>query len=233
MVRVKRKMKKLIKKVIVSLFVATVVLLGICITLSYCVKEDNIFRVFKTTEKVEKPEIEKKFLTPNKYSRPKIALEEVKGIVVHYTGNPGSTAIGNRNYFENLRIKKTTYASSHFVVGLDGEIIQCLPLDEISYASNDRNSDTISIECCHEDKSGKFNDKTFESLVELVAWLCGEYNLTKKDIIRHYDVTGKQCPKYYVKNEEEWKNFKTEVFEYIDEKKITGSTEASSESEKE
>ena len=211
MVRVKRKMKKLIKKVIVSLFVATVVLLGICITLSYCVKEDNIFRVFKTTEKVEKPEIEKKFLTPNKYSRPEIALEEVKGIVVHYTGNPGSTAIGNRNYFENLRIKKTTYASSHFVVGLDGEIIQCLPLDEISYASNERNVDTIAIETCHPDETGKFNEKTYQSLVHLTGWLCSRYQLTSEDVIRHYDITGKMCPLYFVEHEDAWQQFKLDV----------------------
>ena len=37
---------------------------------------------------------------------------------------------------------------------------------------------------------------------ELLSWLCGEYNLKPKDIIRHYDVTGKLCPIYFVKHEE-------------------------------
>lgn len=169
----------------------------------------------KAKKKTGEPKIEEMFLTPNKYSRPQIALKKIKGIVVHYTANPGSTAEDNRNYFESLKNKKNRYASSHFVVGLKGEIVQCIPLTEISYASNDRNSDTVSIECCHKDASGKFNKKTYKSLVKLVAWLCGQYNLENEDIIRHYDVTGKQCPKYYVEHEDEWKKFKKEVFEYI------------------
>lgn len=155
------------------------------------------------------------FLTPNEYSRPQTPLKKVKSVVVHYTANPGTRAEANRNYFESLKTSKITSASSHFVIGLNGEIIQCIPLDEISYASNDRNNDTISIECCHPDETGKFNDKTYESLVKLVAWVCCEYNLDKKDIIRHYDVSGKKCPLYFVEHEDEWKQFKDEVMKYI------------------
>jgi N-acetylmuramoyl-L-alanine amidase CwlA len=155
------------------------------------------------------------FLTPNEYSRPQTPLKKVKSVVVHYTANPGTGAEANRNYFEGLKNSKITSASSHFVIGLNGEVIQCIPLDEISYASNDRNNDTISIECCHPDETGKFNDKTYESLVKLVAWVCCEYNLDKKDIIRHYDVSGKKCPLYFVEHEDEWKQFKDEVMKYI------------------
>ena len=87
---------------------------------------------------------------------------------------------------------------------------------EISYASNDRNSDTISIECCIPDESGKFTDETYQSLVELVAWLMGRYELTADDVIRHYDVTGKDCPKYFVENSNAWSDFKTDLLTYID-----------------
>lgn len=73
---------------------------------------------------------------------------KVRGIVVHYTANPGTTAIQNRNYFAGLEQSHQTKASSHFVIGLDGEIVQCIPCNEIAYASNNRNSDTIAIECC-------------------------------------------------------------------------------------
>lgn len=167
-----------------------------------------------------------RYLTPNKYSRPGKKLGKVNGIVVHYTANPGSDAEANRNYFNNLPAEnagkdKPVYASSHYVIGLDGEIVQCIPLDEIAYASNDRNSDTISIECCHPDKTGRFNEATYESLVRLTAWLCGEYDLKKDDIIRHYDVTGKDCPRYYVKHEKKWNSFKKDVFEYIENNKVT------------
>lgn len=147
----------------------------------------------------------------NEYSRPGIALEKINGIVIHYTANPGSTAKQNRDYFEGLKDSHETKASSHFVIGIDGEIIQCIPSSEISYASNSRNVDTLSIECCHKDKSGKFTEETYQSLVELVGWLCQRFGLTSDQVIRHYDVTGKNCPKYFVEHERKWEQFKKDV----------------------
>lgn len=140
--------------------------------------------------------ITENFLTPNKYSRPQIPLEKVTKIAVHYVGNPNTSAAANRNYFESQKTAGT-YVSSHYIIGLQGEIIQCIPLNEISYCTNKANTYSISIECCHPDSSGKFNEATENSLVELCAWLCAKYNLTANDIIRHYDVTGKQCPLYW------------------------------------
>ena len=144
--------------------------------------------------------IEKKLLTANKYSRPGVKLQTVTKIAVHYVGNPGTSAIQNRNYFENLKNQKGdsgTFVSSHFVVGLEGEIIQCIPLTEWSYCTNQANGYSISIETCHPDATGKFNAKTEESLVELVAYLLKKFKLGTDDIIRHYDVTRKQCPLYW------------------------------------
>ena len=160
--------------------------------------------------------IQTELLEVNEYSRPGIELKHVKGIVVHYTANPGTNAMDNRNYFNNLpRInkgkKKKTYASSHFVIGLEGQIVQCIPLEEIAYASNERNKNTISIECCHPDKTGEFNKTTYQALKELVLYLCIKYDLKAKDVIRHYDVTGKACPLYYVENEDEWTAFLAEI----------------------
>lgn len=151
-------------------------------------------------------------LTPNEYSRPQDELKKVNGIVIHYVGNPGTSAQNNRNYFENLKDTKERSASSHYIVGLKGEIIQCIPLNEISYASNNRNYDTIAIEVCHPDSTGKFSAVTYEALVELTAALCRSYKLDPtEDILRHYDVSGKECPIYYVKNEGEWNYFLVQV----------------------
>ncbi len=172
----------------------------------------GLHRSKKTIRNVKMIEM---FLTPNEYSRPQTPLKKVKSVVVHYTANPGTSAESNRNYFESLKNNQTTSVSSHFVIGLDGEIIQCIPLDEISYASNQRNIDTISIECCHPDETGKFTKETYLSLVRLVAWICCEYNLDKKDIIRHYDVSGKKCPLYFVEHEDEWNMFQDDVMSYI------------------
>lgn len=157
------------------------------------------------------PPLDVQLLTVNEYSRPQIALNEVKGIVIHYIANPGTSAQDNRNYFENLKDSQTTKASSHFVVGLEGEIIQCIPSNEISYASNDRNSDTLSIECCHPDETGAFNEATYQSMVRLTGYLCSRFGLTSKDILRHYDITGKICPKYFVDHEDAWEQFKSDV----------------------
>ena len=157
------------------------------------------------------PEIDVELLTVNPYSRPGIALKAVKGIVVHYTANPGSSAVANRNYSEKLKDSQDTKVSSHFVVGLEGEIIQCIPTKEIAYASNNRNTDTLSIECCHPDETGEFTEDTYDSLVQLTAWLCKRFSLEKDDVIRHYDVTGKDCPRYFVQNEDAWEQFKEDV----------------------
>ena len=159
--------------------------------------------------------IKQQYLTPNEYSRPQTKLKRIRGVVIHYTANPGTTAEGNRSYFESLSWKKTTKASSHYVIGLKGEILQCIPLTEVAYASNKRNDDTISIECCHPDDTGKFNEATYASLVELVAALCQEFDLDAEDIIRHYDVTGKLCPLYYVEHEEEWVKLKEDIMEAL------------------
>ena len=151
--------------------------------------------------------ITQELLPINPYSRPGEALEEVNGVVVHYVGNPGTTAEQNRSYFENLAQTGETYASSHFLIGLDGEIIQNVPLDEIAYCTGPRNVDTISIECCHPDDTGAFTQATYDSLVKLTRWLMEEYRLDTDQVIRHYDVTGKECPRYYVQHPEAWEAF--------------------------
>lgn len=138
-----------------------------------------------------KPVITEDFLTVNPYSRPAEPLDGVKNIFVHYTANKNTSARQNRSYFENLGITGETSASAHFIIGYDGEIIQCLPLDEIGYAVKTRNYDSISIECCYRDDSGKFTDATYQSLLQLTAWLLKEYKLAPNDVLRHYDVGGK------------------------------------------
>ena len=64
------------------------------------------------------PPIDVELLTPNSWSRPQTRLKKVDGIVIHYTANPGSTAMQNRDYFENLPETQEAQASSHFVVGI-------------------------------------------------------------------------------------------------------------------
>lgn len=206
-----------------GLVIAAVVMIIVTIvTVKRHKEEETVEEQEITVEKYidQQPELDVELLTINEYSRPALALEQVNGIVIHYTANPGTTAIQNRSYFENLAETHETKASSHFVIGLEGEIVQCIPCNEISYASNDRNFDTISIECCIEDETGKFNGNTYNSLIKLTTWLMGRYELSSEDVIRHYDVTGKNCPKYYVEHEEAWDTFKDDLLNYIEENGI-------------
>ena len=176
--------------------------------------------------------VKEDYLTVNQYSRPKLPLEKVNAIVIHYVGNPGTSAEANRNYFDNLSKQSgdgATYASSNFIVGLEGEVIACVPINEIAYASNNRNSDTISIETCHPDETGKFNDKTYDSLADLTAWLCYHFGLDSNDVIRHYDVTGKLCPLYFVEHEDAWESFKKDVQDRLEQITVQATSTATTE----
>jgi N-acetylmuramoyl-L-alanine amidase len=174
--------------------------------------------------------IEERLLTINQYSRPEQKLKGVKGIVVHWVANPKTTAAQNRNYFEGLKIqqpsKDARYAGAHFVIGLDGEVIQCLLEDDLGYhvgASSYKerairelscypNNCTIGIELCHTNWEGEFTDETLISARDLILELCERYNLGRQNIYRHFDITGKDCPKYFVTNEDKWEQFLDFVF---------------------
>ena len=66
-------------------------------------------------------------------------------------------------------------------------------------------------------RDGKYTEETYASLVHLTAWLCEKFGLTEEDVIRHYDVTGKICPKYFVDDEDAWITFKQDVKKRLEE----------------
>ena len=162
--------------------------------------------------------VEQEFLPINRFSRPGIILDEINTIVIHNIGNPNTTAAQNRNFFAYVAPAQELSVSSNFIICLDGRIVQCVPVDEIAYASNQRNSDSLSIELCHPDITGEFTEETYNAAVRLTAWLCVQFNINPNDIIRHYDVvrsdgSQKSCPRYFVYNEEAWEAFKRAVAE--------------------
>ena len=198
------------KRIFTFLVFGLIGTLLITVYLNFFVISNNKVQKAKETEIPEW--VDKQIIHKHSTARTGILLDDFKNIVIHYVGNPNTSAKNNRDYFN----KPSTGVSSHFIVGLSGEVIQCVPIYERSAASNDRNKDTLSIETCHPDESGKFNQATYNSLVKLTAYLCYQFDLKQNDVIRHYDVTGKNCPKYYVENEDEWENFKKDVGKAID-----------------
>ena len=157
----------------------------------------------------------------------KRVLSKIKYIVVHYTANDGDSDEGNGNYFANNIVK----ASAHYFVDGDS-ITQSVPDDYVAYSvGGDKysdckktgggklygqctNSNSISIELCDEVKNGKsdFSAKTIENAVELIKEKMNQYGIDINHVIRHFDVTGKPCPKPYVDNAK-WKEFKNLITE--------------------
>lgn len=220
----RRRKRRIIRGAIILCELGFIVVL--CFLIYYLIRtfgtEEKTVEVFseKREELIKendagRPDIMEDFLTVNEYSRPGEPLGKVNNIFVHYTANQGTSAAQNRSYFENLGITGETSASAHFVIGYDGEIIQCIPLEEIGYAVMQRNYDSISIECCYLDKDGKFTDATYQSLIQLSAWLLKEYKLAPEDMRRHYDEGGKMCPLYYVEHEDAWEQFLADLENYI------------------
>ncbi|MGM9973000.1 MAG: N-acetylmuramoyl-L-alanine amidase family protein [Clostridiaceae bacterium] len=195
----------------ILLLLVSLIFFSLCIfAVTFLLKEAGSKRKVELLKTAEVPEwVQVDLIDEDGAARRGDNLEGIEDIVIHYVGNPGTTAKQNRDFFNNPGVN----VSSHFVVGLEGEIIQVLPLNEKSQASNWRNNDTISIEVCHPDASGKFNETTYQSLVKLTAWLVDLCDLEEENIIRHYDITEKLCPIYYVENEDAWLQFKNDVTE--------------------
>lgn len=206
-----------LKPLIFALCLTVVLILGTVLGLLFRhrLKPDRPVNETLTAEKKsEFPEwITEVYLTEDGISRTGEKMPEVLNIAVHYVANPGSSAMANRNYFEG----PDSTTSSHFIVGLEGEVLLLIPLDEKSCATNERNIDTISVEVCHPDETGKFAPATYDSLIRLLAYLCDRFGLVEEELIRHYDVTGKMCPRYYVEHEDAWVQLKADVKKALEE----------------
>ncbi|WP_309479204.1 N-acetylmuramoyl-L-alanine amidase [Brevibacillus agri] len=169
-------------------------------------------------------------LLTNKIARPGTRIVP-KGLVIHWTANEkkGADAIANRNYFN----KPTTEASAHYTVD-DRQIVRCLPENEMGYhvgaksykpealkqLSSYPNNCTIGIEMCV-NADGSFA-KTYQQTVQLAADILRRYGWGVDKLWRHYDITGKNCPAYFVDDSyarkytsltaaQAWSKFKVDV----------------------
>ena len=204
----KRKLRK--GRIVMAVIIVAVIVIMSCLVVKR-INQNSEAKKVKNLAEIKIPDwIDSQIIDVDGASRNGYKLKGVKDIVVHYVGNPGTTAQQNHDFYAGNQ----SNVSSHFVVGLDGEIIQCIPINEWSAASNWRNNDTISIEVCHPDETGKFKKKTYSSLVKLVAWLENICDIDESHVIRHYDITKKECPRYFVQHEDKWKTFKKNVEKY-------------------
>lgn len=148
----------------------------------------------------------------------------IKYLVYHYTANDGDTDEANAKYFHNNVVK----ASAHRFVDDDSVTIS-VPDNYVAYSVGGglqgskghrfykkcTNTNSISIEMCDTIRNGKYevSAKTRANAIALGKELVKKYGIKKENVIRHFDVTGKNCPAYFVKDEEAWQKFKDEIFE--------------------
>ena len=143
---------------------------------------------------------------------------DIKYIVIHFTSNNGDTALNNCNYFSGAN----RGASAHYFIG-DDEYINLYPINgrrECPVVQNlqtrqyCRNMNSISIEMCSRiGADGKYyiRDGIVEQTIKLTRYLMNKYGVPAQNVLRHYDVWGKQCPEPFVRKPELWENLKKKI----------------------
>jgi N-acetylmuramoyl-L-alanine amidase len=168
-------------------------------------------------------------LTINEWSRPGKKLASAKSIIMHWTADPMATAKNIRDFFESRKNGKDGYGSAQYIVGLKGEIILCIPEDEVAYhcgssqidpqskkiytdwarakfgsyatEKSSPNNVTIGIEMCTIAECGTFTEETTNSAIQLVRELRAKYSISKDMIGTHNMVVGwKDCPRLWTNN---------------------------------
>lgn len=172
--------------------------------------------------------IVQKLLTKNRYSRVGKPLNKMFGVVVHYVGVNGQRPEDTVAYFESLKNgTNQVYASAHYVIGTDGNGVQCIPDTEVAYHCGAKeyregiverlsaypNYTTVGIEMCH--NANGFTEETLDTTAKLVAQILVQNDLEITDVYRHYDITGKMCPKFFVDDESQWNAFKNRIKGYM------------------
>jgi N-acetylmuramoyl-L-alanine amidase CwlA len=167
------------------------------------------------------------YLLPiNKFSRPGKNRLLTDEIVVHYVQGPNQSARQVRKFLEN----RTTFGGYSYIVD-DNEILQVAGIEELTphvggtmtekyqwkfgrQRMHDgysiQNWRTIGVCFCHPDTTGKPTDKTYNNLLNIVSHLCTIYKKNETHLSRHYDVTGKMCPLWFI-DERRWQTFKNDV----------------------
>jgi N-acetylmuramoyl-L-alanine amidase len=153
------------------------------------------------------------------------SLRQLKGVVAHWTANEnkGANAVRNRDYFNTT----DRFASAHYIVD-DAQIVQCVPDCELAWHVGSKNYKPdgeriregsfspnyflIGFEMCV-NSDGNWA-KTYQNSVELAAHLLVKFDLKTTDLYRHFDITGKDCPKMMIESAK-WTAFKTAISKEI------------------
>lgn len=141
----------------------------------------------------------------------------IKYIVIHYTANLGDTAKNNADYFAREKVS----ASAHYFVD-ENEVWQSVApyytawhcggklqgKNGHAYYGVCTNTNSIGVEICMLTKNAVIRKDSIKNAAKLVKNLMAEYHIDIDHVIRHYDVTGKECPAPMVVDQGLWDKFK-------------------------
>lgn len=176
---------------------------------------------------VEKPNIINR-VKENAWQVPYHNENSAEYLAIHYLGVNG----------ENPDLYNNGYGG-HFYVSKTGQCYQAaLVSDEIWHVGKGgyeyihpkaRNYNTIGIECATFTASGRdkdeetwyFTEKTQEACAKLAAWILDHYKIPFDHLLRHGDITTKNCPSPYKRDSGKgsnwtWQQFKSKVKSYLD-----------------
>lgn len=172
----------------------------------------------------------KAHLPIDKRFRPGIKRRDTWGFSCHWVGGmPRWTASGIRDMWET----EARYSSANIVVDIQGPL-EIIPIDEIAYHSGTTDKrryrkvvdgfrdyddaywypgkNLVGVEFCHQEDNGDPGPIVYKHLVHTLADLCLQYDRDpRKRILRHHDITGALCPKWFVVNPELWLLFIEDV----------------------
>ena len=157
---------------------------------------------------------------PGNYQRGR--AQPVSFLVYHYVGATGGGK-ANAKYYHSA---DGVGASAHYFVGHaseGAEIWSSVPEADTAWHCGAktykhrscRNANSIGIEmCCHQRPDGTWyiDEETMAAAAELGRDILARYAIPMDHVLRHYDVTGKLCPRPLI-DEGAWADFKKRLEE--------------------
>lgn len=188
-------------------------------------------------KEVEKPVIVDR-IAENAHMVPYHNSNSAEYLAIHYLGvngeNPDLYYSGNTKGY-----------GGHFYVSKKGQCFQAAKVsDEIWHVGRGgyeyihpkaRNTNTIGIECATYTDSGRnkdeetwyFTEATQEACAHLAAWILDHYRIPFENMLRHGDITTKNCPSPYKRDAGKgsnwtWERFRARVKEILEGEKKGG-----------
>lgn len=148
-------------------------------------------------------------------------------LVIHFTANDGDSAKNNADYFA----REAPGASAHFFVD-EREIWQSVKEKDIAWHCGTRgmyfhpycrNANSLGVELCSRKRGEKyyFAPETVKNAQQFVRSLMKRYGIPTENVVRHYDVTHKNCPAPFVEDAGAWQRFKAGLMEQAKEDNMT------------